>query len=547
MEEKALQTHITILFYLLVLFYLKNFTFSFMDMPRKLYKYIKFYYSFLIILTIVGFFSRLIALIRLFIIQQVHRIINGIFLKNKTSNIKCIKRGERHRKITRSATRPPWHDLLIGDICERNTYHDIVEMPYGISSDISVNSDGAVNSDCALSSDGAVSSDGALSSDGAVSSDGALSSDGAVSSDSGVCSDGVASRVMRCESARSDFRSRSSRCLRKIFRFIRIIRSKKRKKVDSDWNANLKSGESTQADGDTEKKIKFEVNCKKLGVESLAWDPKTVASTAASVTSTTSSATASNTNGSRFNRVNGSVREKSTSRKEHNSFEGSSSSTSDNVTTGEGMMKHINNYKNNNNKEIEGKGEEDSDMCLQNYLKKQKSFRLYALLTDIISNTKNYSITDDTSEIDVQKKAHKYDHFKQDLNYSHENIHHNVSMGINNSTCALSEKIKPKSILKKSTLISKGDTEKRKSDKRLRFNSVVETYYVEKYSDEDLDAHSIQVLDDKRSDLYKVLEEYSITNSDIFSYYNMRYNLNEVFNDIINSVCDYKNKIVKKF
>ncbi|ETW31089.1 hypothetical protein PFFCH_01429 [Plasmodium falciparum FCH/4] len=96
MEEKLIQTHITLLFYLILLFYLKNFTISFIDVPKKLFNYIKVYYSFLILLTILGFFSKLLVLIRIFITHNINKIFR-LLLRNNV-NFECIKNHIRFNK-----------------------------------------------------------------------------------------------------------------------------------------------------------------------------------------------------------------------------------------------------------------------------------------------------------------------------------------------------------------------------------------------------------------------------------------------------------------
>ncbi|ANQ06714.1 Uncharacterized protein PCOAH_00011000 [Plasmodium coatneyi] len=493
MEEKALQTHITLLFYLIVLFYLKNFTFSFMDMPRKLYKYIKFYYFFLIVLTIVGFFSRLLVLTRLLLIQQVQKIVNHFFLGNRAPHLRNAKRNGRLRSIQRNngARAPLGNNSPIGG---GNREGGKLEGKEDCSGDISVSSDGGVGSDLAISSDSGVGSDIAVSSDGCVSSDG-------VGSDDCGSSDGSRSKGAR--------RSRVGRKgLRSFLKFIRIIRIRRRKSPN-DGKRHGKGDPPDEADTTTTtsgERIKFHVNAAERREESSSEDCSP---------STGSSA----------------------SEGESISLKSELSSESDSQVS-EGRQTNAYTF------EQEGK-----DPYLHNYLTKQNYLRLYTLLTEALFNHKNnLTITGDPSGMGLQRKTRKCAHCKGELNHPQDDRPSGIA-GDYCATCIKLERTFPKPILKKSSSfpLSTQDTQRRKETKRIRFNAEVETYYIDKYLTEDSDAYGMRMTGDKRKGMYKLFGEYNVANSDIFSYYNMRNNVNTVFSDFMNLVSDCKDKIVRKF
>lgn len=82
MEHKFIQANITVLLYLIVLYYLKNAAISFVEFPRKLFDCVKVYYVFLIFLTILGFFKRLFILIRIIVSHWLNKMIGVLFFRN---------------------------------------------------------------------------------------------------------------------------------------------------------------------------------------------------------------------------------------------------------------------------------------------------------------------------------------------------------------------------------------------------------------------------------------------------------------------------------
>ncbi|SBT74924.1 conserved Plasmodium protein, unknown function [Plasmodium malariae] len=471
MEEKILQTHITLLFYLMLIFYLNNFTMNFIDMPRKLFKCVKVYYSFLIILTIVGFFNRLFSLIRVFIVQTVNRIINSYIIKHRVKNV----------HINRSTIR-----------LKRNNGNLTVIKNNVISSCLTcnVNKEGAP---CSSSTDEINCSNAERTEKEEISKDrGGDSISCSISSDNNNGGSSCSSSSDSCNSCElAGVTKKRKKHRKRSYSIYKYISS------DLFWRKN-----KYNLLGKDERKLTEQHNegvddehVKNAGLCNTPEQNKD-AETAA---------------------VNGvmSARE---------------DSARDRVQNTDDKVNSVRINKNLN---------------FHNHLSKQKYSSFFSILCDIIYNSKNYVKVNNNMKWlsgepnrELSNRKGIYDKSNNDMNSSCVNE-------ANSLTLNKPEKRVLKSILKKSVSTEEGNISKSKkcSNKHIRFNSHVETYFFEKYSSEQDMYNKIY----GKIHFTKLLDEYNLINTDIFSYYNMRSNLNVVFNDIVNSVYDYKDKIVKKF
>ncbi|CRG93427.1 conserved Plasmodium protein, unknown function [Plasmodium gallinaceum] len=432
MEEKFLQTHITLLFYLILLFYLKNFTVNFIEIPKKILHYIKVYYSFLIILTAVGFFSRLIILIQIFIVQKINEILNK-FLNSNSKNVK-IKKNIRFNK---DSSKLKLKKKKLSDIDNnfkylKNNNLDKLNHDKFSKGNIDLNKKNYINHN---------------------------------------------------QDANKYDKKREAY----IPYIIKKRKKNKEKNIENDQIKNedikRKAKDKMKNDQDTETYLETKEN--------------------------------TNFDYSYKQKYNFFTHFSNVSYNEENSVE---------------KNNNMNCNKNNN---VNSNTTEHLDNDLYNSKNKYTNNNIK---NDIKTNSNNNIYNNPNNSF---------------INYRDSNCSYTCVNEMNkkiNDTFTKSEKIPLKSILKKNILSNDSlkikNNQKVKSDKHIRFNADIETYFFEKNSFEE-DAYNND--NDSKQKFYRIFDAYNLTNTNIFSYCNVSYNLNLVFNDVINSFFVYKDKLVKKF
>lgn len=104
MEQKFIQANISVLLYLIVLYYLKNAVISFVEFPKKMFEYVKVYYFFLMFITVLGFIKRIAMLIRIMLAQWTQELLSFFFLGRgsiRTYNNKDILCEKRSKSLSR--------------------------------------------------------------------------------------------------------------------------------------------------------------------------------------------------------------------------------------------------------------------------------------------------------------------------------------------------------------------------------------------------------------------------------------------------------------
>ncbi|SBT32736.1 conserved Plasmodium protein, unknown function [Plasmodium ovale wallikeri] len=439
-------------------------------MPKKLFQYIKVYYSFLIILTIVGFFSRLFVLIRFCIAQIINRVINSFLIKHKVNNNVQVKRSFR--------------------ICEKNRDNSILQKNKPVVTISDSNENGGDSKLTCSSTE--------------------------LGNESGSRNRGGGRRGH----------------LRKL---MKIVRRKKERQKDNTDASESGSGDKCMEGNNNN----YNARTKNIGEETISKSNKCAienreddtlkgAVNAESECDTCNSATEESASVD----LSSDISSDSSAEAAAGAIAAADANWGvDECTGGVGTTDGGTNQYGIN-----------EDVYFHNYLSKQKYFAFFSQLSDLICNSKRYLVPVRGASI-----VGKSDNTSSDVgNHENGNQQNGVSDAfIKGDSCMKEQEKKiPKSILKKSPSQKEGKNffKGGGSVKHIRFNTQVETYFFEKSPYED-DLYNIN---NRRRNLYKVLEEYSITNTDIFSYYNMRNNINVVFNDIINSMYIYKEKIIKK-
>ncbi|CRG98879.1 conserved Plasmodium protein, unknown function [Plasmodium relictum] len=434
MEEKFLQTHITILFYLILLFYLKNFTVNLTDIPKKLLNYIKVYYSFLIILTVAGFFSRLIILIQIFTVQKINEILNS-FLKRNTKNVKIKRNLSFNKDLKKSKlTKKRLSDKNNNIKDSKNNCIDKLNHDQFSEGFIDINKKNYINNN---------------------------------------------EDVNKYDKKRETYN-------------LHITKVKKRNNGKYIENDNIKSEDLMEIDK------KGKIKSKMKNSQDIETDV------------------------TKKGNVNFDIY---SNKQKYNFF----TNFSNIICSNENFVKENNNINYNTNKNINSSVINNINNNINNSTNKNAN-------NNNINNNLNDNIYNNIYNSFIDNR----------YNNSSCTLINEMNIKINN-TFTKSKKIPLKSILKKNNLSNgtlKIKNQEIKNNKHIRFNSDIETYFFEKYSFEE-DTYNNNNCNKKK--FYKILDTYNLISWEIFSYSNLRHNLNLVFIDIINSVFVFKDKLVAKF
>ncbi|CDU17227.1 uncharacterized protein PY17X_0710700 [Plasmodium yoelii] len=576
MEDKIIQTHITILLYLMLIVYLKSFTINLGDMPKKLFTYIKVYYGFLIVITIVAFFRRLFLLFYLYITNTINKLFNYILLKDNKNEINYIK-GYANKQYVQDIF---FQNNLESEIINKYLNQNQIDFyRYFLFCDNLVNYDKNTNL-CLTNKNDVVQNESGqneinhdnsiyMKSGYANKSNGGDDDDGN-GNDNGddeeneifFSSCDTLYDVANSQADRSNLLNRiNTKFSRKLFNFFFRKNNSLLKKTLNKGKEKEKEKEK-ENENENEKENENETQESKNGISTFG-------------------EIKSNSDSKMSNEMDG--EEKSNKGKY-----GSNHIKSYKLNKERYFQKHLikfkhlkfitfmldllNNYKkyimidklikqlsrpatttNGNSSGGDGGNSsgnaEDNSLCKEKQndglvVEKINNFeKTYEELNCMRKNNSNKlesynlfssNIFGNIFNTDSEKKSQKSKkYFVQNLDFQNDNKE-NVNM---------EKEIKKNNVMLKSILKKNTSNLKNKNKKHIRFNPKVQTLLFEKYSDEE---EYIYNMNSGKKGLYKITDEYNIKNSDIFSYYNMRNNLNSIFTDIINSVYVYKDKMSRK-
>ncbi|KYN99291.1 hypothetical protein PRSY57_0819600 [Plasmodium reichenowi] len=610
MEEKLIQTHITLLFYLILLFYLKNFTVSFIDVPKKLFNYIKVYYSFLILLTILGFFSKLLVLIRIFITHNINKIFR-LLLKNNV-NFECIKNHIRFNKSRKKVNYKDEKKLITNVVYNKSTNSDNKNNSYNKNNNNNNN-----NNNIQTPNHTGRKRFYLFINKNADQQNNAIFKK---SNTADLITTSIRERNQGDGSNNSTKQKRSKKRT-KLLKKLKILKRDDNKQNEehdedkdikddnqnNDYCSDYNEGNEDDDDNNNNNSISMEENknvnknnlkCKKHSNSSHENYTEILCEECDAM----------------INLKNKIIKKNEINMNDQNSdetFEDNKDSLTElgfNKSINEknfylfSLLSNIlyNNTSNCSKVKKKKEGVSYNNKNNDNIINNDNYIDDGYMNSDISSDTFNDLESDNNSELitsdehlahaqnkfrncknnmlDSHNKSKSNNNYNSFSNYSSDSIYSSDSNY--NSDCNYNNNENPSSVIKKmnpsNNVILNNESNKRievksinlntnqetkplksilkkcnnttsdknkNNNRHIRFNNDVETYFFEKYLFED-DMYSII---DPRRTFYKILEAYNITNTEIFSYCNMRHNLNVVFNDIINSVFIYKDKIVKKF
>ncbi|KEG00858.1 conserved Plasmodium protein, unknown function [Plasmodium vinckei vinckei] len=593
MEDKIIQTHITILLYLMLIVYLKSFTINLGDMPKKLFTYIKVYYAFLIVITVVAFFRRLFLLTSLYITDTVNKLLNYVLLKDNKNEVNYVK--------SYTSKSSSVHDLFFQNNLESEILNKYLNeskidfYKYFLLYDDLIGND--KNANFCLTNKNEVEQNeinynqtqnnnftpmeykdpNQKIDNNFINNDTYLYTDEINEtsfSNSDAFYDVTSSQTDRYTYS---FNPINTKYTRKIYSFFfrknntltKKTSNKGKEREAQEPDDGTTSLEENERDNKNEEDSEKNRECseknneknfqKKIGkgksihnrIKSLklnedAYFQKhlTKLKHLKFVTFMLDllsnykkyimidkiikhlSRCASNTN---HKTLSSSIKlNQNSTNYLHNPAHNNFNNINNEKENDELAIKNINN--------LEKTPEQVNNNCMRKNNKLENS-NLFP--SNIFGNMFN---------LDSEKKSQKP--FFQNVNLQNDN-NNNSSSSKDNTNVSTGDETKKTPVILKSILKKRNPSDlknennsKNKNQRHIRFNPKVQTLLFEKYSDDD---EYIYNMNNGKKGLYKIFDDYNIKNSDIFSYYNMRNNLNSIFTDIINSVCVYKDNMSRKF
>ncbi|CAD2101456.1 conserved Plasmodium protein, unknown function [Plasmodium vinckei] len=593
MEDKIIQTHITILLYLMLIVYLKSFTINLGDMPKKLFTYIKVYYAFLIVITIVAFFRRLFLLTSLYITDTVNKLLNYVLLKDNKNEVNYVK--------SYASKSSSVHDLFFQNNLESEILNKYLNeskidfYKYFLLYDDLIGND--KNHNFCLTNKNEVEQneinynqtqnnnytpmeykDPNQNIENNFINNDTYPYSGEINEASFSNSDAFYD-VPNNQTDRypNSFNPMNIKYTRKIYSFFfrknnntltKKTSNKGKEKEAQEPDEGTTSSEENERDNNREengdenrenienieknneeniqkksskgKYIHNRIKSLKLSEDAYFQKHLTKLKHLKFVTFMLDLLS----NYKKYIMIDKIIKHLSrcANNTNHNTL-GSSikldQHNTDYITNPIHNNVNINNEKGNDEpviKNINNLEKTPEPLLNNNCMRKNNNNKLEN------SNLFPSNIFGNMFNLDSEKKFQKP--FFQNVNFQDDNSKDNTNVSTGDET--KKNTVILKSILKKRNPsdLKNENNSKNKNQRHIRFNPKVQTLLFEKYSD---DEEYIYNMNHGKKGLYKIFDDYNIKNSDIFSYYNMRNNLNSIFTDIINSVCVYKDKVSRKF
>ncbi|CAD2089010.1 conserved Plasmodium protein, unknown function [Plasmodium vinckei brucechwatti] len=592
MEDKIIQTHITILLYLMLIVYLKSFTINLGDMPKKLFTYIKVYYAFLIVITIVAFFRRLFLLTSLYITDTVNKLLNYVLLKDNKNKVNYVKsyanksssvhdlffqnnlESEILNKYLNESKIDFYkyfllYDDLIGN--DKNTNFCLTNKNEVEQSEINYNQTQNNNFTPMEYKDPNQNIKNNFVNNDTYPYNDEINDMSFSNSDAFYdVSSGQTDRYS------NSFNPMNIKYTRKIYSFFfrknnntltkKTSNKGKEKETQEPDEGNTSSEENERdnnsEENDNENRENIEKNheenfqkksskgkyihnrIKSLKLNEDAYFQKHLTKLKHLKFVTFMLDLLSNYK--KYIMIDKIIKHLSrcANNTNHNTLSSSiklDQNNTDYITNPVHNNFNINNEKENDESVIKNINnlEKTPEQLNNNCMRKNNNNKLEN------SNLFPSNIFGNMFNLDSEKKTQKP--FFQNVNFQDDNSHSNKD----NTNVSTGDETKKNPVILKSILKKRNPSDlknennsKNKNQRHIRFNPKVQTLLFEKYSD---DEEYIYNMNHGKKGLYKIFDDYNIKNSDIFSYYNMRNNLNSIFTDIINSVCVYKDKVSRKF
>ncbi|CAD2101483.1 hypothetical protein YYG_04184 [Plasmodium vinckei petteri] len=593
MEDKIIQTHITILLYLMLIVYLKSFTINIGDMPKKLFTYIKVYYAFLIVITIVAFFRRLFLLTSLYITDTVNKLLNYVLLKDNKNEVNYVK--------SYASKSSSVHDLFFQNNLESEILNKYLNeskidfYKYFLLYDDLIGND--KNPNFCLTNKNEVEQneinynqtqnnnytpmeykDPNQNIENNFINNDTYPYSGEINEASFSNSDAFYD-VPNSQTDRypNSFNPMNIKYTRKIYSFFfrknnntltKKTSNKGKEKETQEPDEGTTSSEENEQDNNREengdenrenienieknnednfqkksnkgKYIHNRIKSLKLSEDAYFQKHLTKLKHLKFVTFMLDLLS----NYKKYIMIDKIIKHLSrcANNTNHNTLSSSiklDQHNTDYITNPIHNNVNINNEKENDEsviKNINNLEKTPEPLLNNNCMRKNNNNKLEN------SNLFPSNIFGNMFNLDSEKKSQKP--FFQNVNFQDDNSKDNTNVSTGDET--KKNTVILKSILKKRNPsdLKNENNSKNKNQRHIRFNPKVQTLLFEKYSD---DEEYIYNMNHGKKGLYKIFDDYNIKNSDIFSYYNMRNNLNSIFTDIINSVCVYKDKVSRKF
>ncbi|SCM00821.1 conserved Plasmodium protein, unknown function [Plasmodium chabaudi chabaudi] len=598
MEDKIIQTHITILLYLMLIVYLKSFTINLGDMPKKLFTYIKVYYAFLIVITVVAFFRRLFLLTSLYITDTVNKLLNYVLLKDNKNEVNYVK-----SYATKSSS---VHDLFFQNNLESEILNKYLNeskidfYKYFLLYDDLIGND--KNANFCLTNKNEVEQNEINYNQNQNNNFASMDyKDTNQQIDNNFVNNNhtypYCDEINEISFSNSDsfydvtnsqtdryansFNPMNIKYTRKLYSFffrknntLTKKTSNKGKGKDAQEKEAQESDEGTTSSEETERDNNrdehsdknFEKNFEKNNDESSDGKCQKKNGKEKSIHNRIKSFKISEdayfqkhltklkhlkfvtfmldllSNYKKYIMIDKIIKHLSrcANNANHNTLSSSinlDKNNADYISNPVHNNLNINNEKENDESVIKNINNlEKSPEQVNNCMRKNNNNKLEN------SNLFPSNIFGNMFNLDNEKKTQNI--FFQNVNFQDSSNKENTNVSTENET--KKNTVILKSILKKRNPsdLKNENNSKNKNQRHIRFNPKVQTLLFEKYSD---DEEYIYNMNHGKKGLYKIFDDYNIKNSDIFSYYNMRNNLNSIFTDIINSVCVYKDKVSRKF
>ncbi|CAD2089245.1 conserved Plasmodium protein, unknown function [Plasmodium vinckei lentum] len=595
MEDKIIQTHITILLYLMLIVYLKSFTINLGDMPKKLFTYIKVYYAFLIVITIVAFFRRLFLLTSLYITDTVNKLLNYVLLKDNKNEVNYVK--------SYASKNSSVHDLFFQNNLESEILNKYLNeskidfYKYFLLYDDLIGND--KNPNFCLTNKNEVEQNEINYNQTQNNNYTPMEykdpnqniENNFINNDTYPYSDEINEASFSNSDAFYDvpnsqtdrylnsFNPMNTKYTRKIYSFffrknntlIKKTSNKGREKETQEPDEGTTSSEENERDNNSEengdenrenienreknneensqkksskgKYIHNRIKSLKLSEDAYFQKHLTKLKHLKFVTFMLDLLS----NYKKYIMIDKIIKHLSrcANNTNHNTLSSSiklDQHNTDYIANPIHNNVNINNEKENDEsviKNINNLEKTPEPLLNNNCMRKNNNNKLEN------SNLFPSNIFGNMFNLDSEKKSQKP--FFQNVNFQDDNSHSNKD----NTNVSTGDETKKNTVILKSILKKRNPSDlknennsKNKNQRHIRFNPKVQTLLFEKYSD---DEEYIYNMNHGKKGLYKIFDDYNIKNSDIFSYYNMRNNLNSIFTDIINSVCVYKDKVSRKF
>ncbi|SCO59311.1 conserved Plasmodium protein, unknown function [Plasmodium berghei] len=566
MEDKIIQTHITILLYLMLIVYLKSFTINLGDMPKKLFTYIKVYYAFLIVITIVAFFRRLFLLFYLYITNSVNKLFNYVLLKDSKNEANYIKSyGNKN-----SAHDIFFQNNLESEILNKYLNENKIDFyKYFLFCDDLISYD--KNTSLCLTNKSEIGQN-EISFNNSISMEcehpnkthdnnflnGEKYND--KENDISFSNPDSLYDVANNQTDRSNSLNRiNTKFSRKIYNFFfrknnnlvkktfnkrkdKVVQEKETQKSKNDIsnlgeNKPINDNETDNHNKSNEEKyINNHIKSFKLNKDRYFQKHLIKFKHLKFITFMLDLLN----NYKKYIMIDKIIKQFSrcTNNTNQNTLNSSIELNKNNAECISKDHSVHNNFNINNEKQ-------NDELILKNINNLEKTFEQFNCMTKNNNKLENSNlfpsnIFGNMFNTNNEKKSQKT--FFQNINF-HDN--NNNKESVNTEKEMKKNNVILKSILKKNNSNLKNEeNSKNKNKKHIRFNPKVQTLLFEKYYDEE---EYIYNMNNGKKGLYKIIDEYNIKNSDIFSYYNMRNSLNSIFTDIVNSVYVYKDKISRKF